>query len=75
MPMGKYKNFDACLSAGNSKAYCGKLFWETHGKKEGTKKLKKEVSDIKGLISKLLQDGNIEYNLSMYISNRKDGLI
>ena len=72
MPIGKYKNFDSCLKAGKSKAECGKLFWKTHGKKEGTKKLKKEVSNVKGLLAKLLEDGNIEWNLSMYISNRKD---
>ncbi len=54
MPMGKYKNFDACLKAGKSKAYCGKLFWKTHGKKEGSKKIKKEVNFIKQLIKRAL---------------------
>ena len=71
MPMGDYKNFDGCLKE-HTKAYCGKLFWKTHGKKEGAKKLKKEVSDVKGLLAKLLQNGSVEWNLSMYLSNRKD---
>ncbi len=56
MPMGKYKNFDACLKAGKSKAYCGKLFWKTHGKKKGSKKLKHEVNMIKELIKKVLNN-------------------
>lgn len=54
--MGKYKNFDACLKAGKSKAYCGKLFWKTHGKKEGAKKLKHEIFDIKQLIKRALNN-------------------
>ena len=56
MPIGKHKNFAACLKAGKSKAYCGKLFWKTHGKKEGAKKLKNEIFDIKELIKRALNN-------------------
>jgi len=75
MPIGPYKNFDACLKAGKSKAYCGKLFWKTHGKKEGAKKLKHEVNATKELLNMLLKEGKVEWNLSMYLSNRKDDYI
>lgn len=55
MPMGKYKNFDACLKE-HSKKYCGELYWRTHGKKKGSKKLKHEVNIIKELIKSALNN-------------------
>jgi len=55
MPMGKYENFDACLKE-HSKAYCGELYWRTHGKKKGSKKLKHEVNIIKELIKRALNN-------------------
>ncbi len=49
MPLGKYENFKECAKH-HSDVYCGKIFWKTHGKKEGSKKLKKELEDMKELI-------------------------
>lgn len=49
MPLGKYKNFKECTKH-HSKAYCGKIFWKTHGKKEGSKILKKSLEEMKELI-------------------------
>ena len=51
MPLGKYKNFKECTKH-RSEAYCGKIFWKTHGKKEGSKKLKKELEEMKKLVKK-----------------------
>lgn len=57
MPMGKYKNFADCKSKVKSahpdwsaervKKYCGSIYWKTHGKEEGTKKLKHEINKFK----------------------------
>jgi len=54
MPLGKYKNFAACKKAKTPKIgakgadkYCGKLYWKTHGKKEGMAKLKHEIELLK----------------------------
>lgn len=64
MPIGQYKNFDACYkaqiakgkSAESAKKICGKLYWKTHGKKEGSQKLKHEIFDIKEMIKRVLNN-------------------
>lgn len=62
--MGKYENFAACQtamtkklgSAEKAKKYCGRLYWATHGKKEGAKKIKNEIFEIQELIKRVLNN-------------------
>ena len=61
MPLGKYKDFAACKAdmtkkLGSSKKankYCGALYWKVHGKKEGTKKLRNELFQLKTEVEEL----------------------
>jgi hypothetical protein len=50
MPLGKYKDFKACEEE-HSKDYCGALYWKIHGKKEGTKKLKHEIEELRKMLN------------------------
>jgi len=59
MPLGKYKDFAACKaaktkelgSAERAKRYCGALYWKVHGKKEGSKKLRHEIEELRKLLN------------------------
>lgn len=50
MPLGKYDNFKACTKE-HSKAYCGALYWKTHGKKKGSEKIKKELQELRMMLN------------------------
>jgi len=63
MPLGKYENFAACKKGVKTKhpgwtdkqvsGYCGKIYWQVHGKKEGAKKLRHELSELKSELNEL----------------------
>jgi len=58
MPMGQYSSFDDCVKANSDKrdpdAYCGKIYWQTEGKKRKRKTDKSNsftVSNPQGTLS------------------------
>jgi hypothetical protein len=72
MPMGKYSSFDACVKANSDKrdpeAYCGKIYWQTEGKKKHKKENKSnsfEVSNPHGTMSMSNSDDEVRLRVRL----------